>query len=230
MADDVDPMSLLCRRAQADAAPADALAAVVALRRRLEELETEHISAMLGDGASWSAVAGVLGITRQAAHRRFRHRAKPRSACPPRVEASGMPVTANGRSTVQLAREEADAQGSPLVGTEHLLLAVVRNAAGPMARALAAVGIDEDTLRARLQPTVVHTDPPYPEDRRRFTPNARAVLEGALRQATERGAASIGAEDLLLALLRNPAGGAAQTFDVLGVDPEAVFAGLGQRS
>lgn len=225
---DLAPVSELCRRSQGDGGARDALQAIAALRARLDELERGHVAAMVADGASWADVAGALGISRQAAHQRFRDLPRAQSAAGSRAEMQRVLVTGAARGTVRMAREEATAQGATAVGTEHLLLALTRGAPEPVARALAEAGIDEHALRTCLQPTIVE-EGPAPTADGGFTAHAREVLEGSLREAVERGEGYIGADHLLLALLRNPAGGAAQTLEALGVEPRAVFATLSAR-
>lgn len=229
MADELAPMSELCRRAQGDEGPMDGLQAVTALRGRLEDLERRHVSELLGEGATWAQIAEPLDISRQAAHRRYSRLPRPE---PPAAQASAevqrVLVTSAARGTVRLAREEAAALGSPVIGTEHLLLALTCTSPEPVARVLAAAGIDEHALRSTLQPTIIECgEPPHADGG--FTRHAREVLEGSLREAVERGEGYIGAAHLLLALLRNPAGGAAQTLAALGVEPEAIFATLAGR-
>ena len=97
-----------------------------------------------------------------------------------------------------------------------------------MARALQRAGIDEHALRTTLQPTIVPAGQDA-EGRGGFTDYAREVLEGSLREAIKRREGFIGADHLLLALLRNPAGGAAQTLDALGIDPQTLFATLASQ-
>lgn len=226
VSDALIPMSELCRRAQGDKGPADGLQAVSALRGRLQELECQHVADMLGRGATWADVAQPLGITRQAAH--HRHRDVTRSQAPTgaaSAEVQRVLVTSHARGTVRLARQEAAALGAKAVGTEHLLLALTCTSPEPVARVLAEAGIDEHTLRSMLQPTIVDGGEPG-QAGDTFTPYAREVLEGSLREAVERGEGFIGADHLLLSLLRNPAGGAAQTLGALGVQPEAIFATL----
>ena len=233
MTNNLAPISELCHRAQDHEDPADALRALTALRGRLDDLERQHVIEMLERGASWSEIAQTLGITRQAAHHRYRHlprpgAAAPQATSPASAEVRRILVTAAARGTVRLAREEATAQGADAVGTEHLLLALTRTAPEPVARVLSEVGIDEHALRTTLQPTIVDAADPSPADGG-FTPYARQVLEGSLREAVERGEGFIGADHLLLALLRNPAGGAAQTLDALGVKPQVIFTTLANQ-
>lgn len=230
MADDLTPIAELCQRSQGEKGPADALHAVTALRARLDELERRHVGDMLSHGATWADIAETLGITRQAAHHRHRlvRRTKP-SAVAASAEVQRVLVTGAARGTVRLARAEATALGASAVGTEHLLLALAQTAPDPVARVLAEGGIDEHALRTTLQPTLVDAGTPEAADGG-FTAHAREVLESSLREAVERGEGFIGAGHLLLALLRNPAGGAAQTLDALKVESEAIFATLsGQR-
>ena len=229
MADDLAPISELCRRAQGENGSADALHAITALRVRLDALERRHVSDMLSHGATWADIAQTLGITRQAAHHRHRNVARPPApAADASAEVQRVLVTSIARGTVRLAREEATALGAGAVGTEHLLLALTQTAPQPVAHVLAQAGIDEHTLRMTLQPTIVEDGTPQSTDRG-FTVHAREVLEGSLREAVERGEGFIGADHLLLALLRNPAGGAAQTLDALAVKPQAIFATLASR-
>jgi hypothetical protein len=225
VADELTPMSELCRRAHGDAGPQDALSAIGALRERLDALERQHVADMLATGAHWPQIGRALGISRQAAHRRFRDVVERTPSDGSSTQVQRILVTGNARSTVKLAKEEAAVCGAAAVGTEHLLIALVRNAPARVARALGAVGVDEQRLRDCLQPTVVGIQDHVARNER-FTRYAREVLEGSLREAVERGEGYIGTDHLLLALLRNPDGGAAQTLAALGVEPATVSAAL----
>ncbi len=229
MVDDLTPMSELCQRAQGDKGPRDALQALTALRARLDDLERRHVADMLGRGSTWADIGQPLGISRQAAHHRHRH-VSPAEApvAAASAEVQRVLVTSIARGTVRLARREATALGAGAVGTEHLLLALTCTCREPVARVLADAGIDEHALRSTLQPTLVAEEHAAPADGG-FTAHAREVLEGSLREAVERGEGYIGADHLLLALLRNPAGGAAQTLDALGVKPQDIFATLARQ-
>ena len=216
------PMPELCRRAQAGDDPADALRA---LRDRIADLEGAHVRAMLRDGASWTDVAEALGTSRQAAHRRFRDLrvARPAPAAT-RTDVHRVLVTSDARGIVRAARREAERQRAAAIGTEHLLLALLCADVPGAAAALRRAGVTEEAVRAALQPTVVEGELRAADGG--FTPLARQVLEGSLREAVERGEGFIGADHLLLALLRHDDGGAARTLEALGVAREAVRAQL----
>jgi ClpA/ClpB-like protein len=221
-------LSELCRRAHGEEGPAEGLQAISGLRASLDELERQHVGDMLDHGATWAEVADAIGISRQAAHRRFRRPPRRRPTAPPSTEVQQILVTGVARETVRLAREEAAALGAPAVGTEHLLLALARSAPESVARALKSAGIDEEVLRASLQPTIIDDgDPSQAEGT--FTRYAREVLERSLGEAVERGEGFIGPDHLLLALVRNPAGGAAQTLEALGVEPLTVLDALASQ-
>lgn len=216
------PISELCRRAQDEEAPADALRAIRALRERLADMEAAHVAALIGAGATWATVAQALGVSRQAAHRRFQHLPATRPApAAASTDVRRILVTSEARAAVRLSREEAVAQRAPAIGTEHLLLGLLRSDAAAAARALRGAGVEEDAARRALQPTIVEDGDLSPADGG-FTRHAREVLEGTLREAVERGEGFIGPDHLLLALLRNPQGGAARTLEALGVEPESV--------
>ena len=221
------PMPELCRRAQEQDNPADALGAINALRDRLAELERRHVASMLEEEATWTQIAEALGISRQAAHSRFRHipRPKPRSKAPLKAEVERILVTGVARETVRRAAREATDLGAQAIGTEHLLLALLSDAPQAVTQILENAGADEQTLRDALQPTIIENGNES-ENQTGFTAYAREVLEGSLREAVERGDGFIGADHLLLALLRKPEGGAAQTLEALAVDPSELYAAL----
>ena len=167
------------------------------------------------------AIAASLGITRQAAQKRHR-------AASPAQEAVTIPartvlVTASARVAVRLARQEARSLGADTVGTEHLLLGVLRSGDHRAGKVLRELGVSIDDARAAAQPTLVdgqaRAEPPGKDG---ISAYARSVLEQSLREAVARGEGYIGVEHLLLALLREDGGGAARTLSELGIDPDDV--------
>jgi ATP-dependent Clp protease ATP-binding subunit ClpC len=126
------------------------------------------------------------------------------------------------RQVVVHAQEEARALYHGYIGTEHLLLALVRDHSGMGASVLESMGITEDQVRDRLRhymPTVRAED--APSGHIPFTPRAKRVLELGLREALQLGHDFIGTEHLLLALIREEDGLAGRTLRDLGVRLDA---------
>ncbi|MDX6396313.1 MAG: ATP-dependent Clp protease ATP-binding subunit ClpC [Streptosporangiaceae bacterium] len=129
--------------------------------------------------------------------------------------------TDRARRVVVLAQEEARMLSHNYIGTEHLLLGLLHEGEGTAAQALGALGIELDTTRQRLaEITPMGTQPP--SGHIRFTPRAKKVLEHALREAQGLGHDYMGTEHILLGLLREPDGLAAQILVRLDVDLEQV--------
>jgi hypothetical protein len=210
----------LLRRAVSTDDPDDALRAITVLRGELDRLERDHVSCARVAGSAWSAIADALGITRQAAQKRHRGAAPSQTsgAAPIRT----VLVTAPARMAVRVGRQEARAMGSDVVGSEHLLLGVLRSGDHAAARVLNDLGVSLDDARSASQPTLVDGQPTEPPGKDGISAYARSVLEQSLREAVGRGEGFIGPEHLLLALLREDVGGAARTLHELGVDPDAV--------
>jgi ClpA/ClpB-like protein len=213
----------LLRRSVDTQDPSDALRAITILRGELDRLERDAVACARVAGASWSTIADALTISRQAAQKRHRGVQGP-GATPSTAEAvAAVLVTAPARMAVRLARQEARAMGGGIVGTEHLLIGVLRSGDHRAGRILQDMGISVDDARAAAQSTLVDGAPRgEPAGKDGFSTYARAVLEQSLREAVARGDAHIGPEHLLLALLRDDSGGAARTLGELGIDPDAV--------
>jgi ATP-dependent Clp protease ATP-binding subunit ClpC len=142
-------------------------------------------------------------------------------------------VTSEARAVVSMAREEAGALGARAVGSEHLLLGMIRCRSAPAVRALASEGVTLAQARLCAAPTLIDGAPPPGPDGepvaggpQGISAYARAVFEQSLREAVRRGDGYIGVDHLLLASLSDPAGGACRTLEALGVDPAAVRANL----
>jgi len=203
-----------------------ALRAVSALRQELDQIEPELVARALQAGATWSDVARALGVSKQAAHRKHRELARTLQLSSP----GGGPkilVTAEARRAIQFARDEARQLGQPAVGTEHILLGILRCRGSHAVQALNALGVTHDAARLFVQPTM----PGVPEhgagdaaaaDRQGVTSHARRILEGSLREAVKRHEGYIGVEHLLLALLTDSRNGAVQTLEALKTTPKAI--------
>ena len=211
----------LLRRAISTEDPDDALRAITVLRGELDRLERDAVACARVAGASWRTIADALSITRQAAQKRHRGATPQQNAAPP--PARTVLVTAPARMAVRLGRQEARAMGSDIVGSEHLLLGVLRSGGHPASRVLNDLGVTLDDARAAAQPTLVDGKAPdEPAGKDGISAYARAVLEQSLREAIARGEGYIGVEHLLLALLREDVGGAARTLAELGIEPDVV--------
>jgi ribosomal protein S18 acetylase RimI-like enzyme len=129
--------------------------------------------------------------------------------------------TEGARRVIVLAQQEAALLDHNYIGTEHLLLGLIAEGEGVGARALEALDISLPSVRAQVeeiigrgQTTVTGHIP--------FTPRAKKVLELSLLEARELGDQHIGSEHLLLGLVREGEGVAAQVFGRLGVDLDGV--------
>ena len=224
MADPAERLRELLEHATDVGDPDAALRALTTLREELEAFERVQVARALDAGSSYGAVARALGISRQAAHRRYRDLAgvsldDPRGAASERIV-----VTSEARAAVQLAREEAARLGATVVGSEHLVIGLLRLETRA-SDALRGEGISLDGPRTAAQPTLVDVRPP-PRERREeageLSDYARATFERSLHVALARGDRHLGADHLLLAALADAQGGAARTLAELGVDPAAI--------
>ena len=211
----------LLRRAISPEEPDEALRAITALRGELDRLERDAVACARVAGSSWSTIADALSITRQAAQKRHRGASPAQSAAPAPMRT--VLVTAPARMAVRLGRQEARAMGSDVVGSEHLLLGILRSGGHQAARVLNDLGVSLDDARTAAQPTLVDGKAHHePAGKDGISAYARSVLEQSLREAVARGEGYIGVEHLLLALLREDVGGAARTLAELGVEPDVV--------
>ena len=129
--------------------------------------------------------------------------------------------TDRARNAVRLAQEETRRLGHASVDTEHLLLGLLGEPESVGARALVALGLSLDELRAEVERTT-GLDEGAPTGHIPFTPRAKKVLELSLREALSLGDNYIGTEHILLGLVREDRGLAAQVLAGHGADLAAV--------
>jgi Clp amino terminal domain, pathogenicity island component len=125
--------------------------------------------------------------------------------------------TDRARRVVVLAQEEAGRLNHNYIGTEHLLLGLIHEGEGIAARALEALGIRLEVVRAEVEEIIGRGSEP-PAGRIPFTPRAKKVLELSLREALQLSHSYIGTEHILLGLIREGEGVAAQVLVTLGAD------------
>jgi transposase-like protein len=210
--------------------PETALRALTALRQELDATEPVIVRRALQAGASWSQIARALGVTKQAAHRKYRHLFD--QSLGEGAEGARVLVSDEARRSIQFAREEAKRLAQPAVGTEHMLLGVLRCEGSKAVSALNAEGVTLEAARGCLQTTMPGVAPSAlteaHHDRAQASAHARRILEGSRREALRRGDASIGVEHLLLALLSDSRNGAVQTIEELRATPTRIRRQLDQ--
>lgn len=131
--------------------------------------------------------------------------------------------TERARQVVVLAQDEARALRHDYIGTEHLLLGLLREEEGLAARTLAELGVTLNDARDEAR-KIVGLGEGGTAGQIPFTPRAKQTLELSLREALRLGHTYIGTEHILLALARPDAGVAAQILAALEVDAEQVRA------
>ena len=187
-----EPAARICELAEASTTADDAdtaLRALTELRTEIDALVRVQVARALAAGRSFSDVARTLGISRQAAHRRFRDLA-PKDRDDRR---QALVATEAARRVVQIATAEAYAAGTT-PGSEHVLLGVLRTDCDA-SRALRFEGVTPERARACLQSSARagHDAGSMPR-----------ILKHAARVALSRGDREVDLEELLLAALADP--------------------------
>jgi hypothetical protein len=197
--------------------PGRGLEAIRRLRQELERAEEAQVANALASGWSWARIGRALGISRQAVHRKY-------SSCPPSPMSVTVPTIAGSvRVVLVLARTEAAARGDALVGTEHLLLALLQQGEGRAAPALRGAGASLRTLRVAADlyaPSDVCSVPPSQIG---MTARAAAALDHAALLAQQDGDQRMGDGEILQAVLENPMSGAVTLLRATGVSPADVL-------
>jgi hypothetical protein len=171
MAHNAQRIIALLERALTVPEPVQGLTTLTELRSELDALERVHVARALQSGSSYADVAAPLGISRQAAHRRYRNLATP----PPRPM-----LSPEARSALIRAREEATRHGSMSIDSTHLLLAISRQK---------RLGIDVDAARRTFGPPAINATVPtglHPALHARLTRDRGPLrLDHLLRAAIE---------------------------------------------
>ncbi len=125
--------------------------------------------------------------------------------------------TDRARRVVVLAQEEARLLNHNYIGTEHVLLGLIHEGEGVAAKALEQMDISLDAVRREVE-DIIGQGGGAPSGHIPFTPRAKKVLEMSLREALQLGHNYIGTEHILLGLIREGQGVAAQVLVKLGAD------------
>jgi ATP-dependent Clp protease ATP-binding subunit ClpA len=188
--------------------PLESLRDLRDLRRELDAFERRQVARALAEGATFGQIARSLGVSRQAAHRRFRGLA---------ALAAPLATTAAARRVLDFAREEAAAFGSGTPGGEHLLLASLRAPTLSAGVVLRESGATLEEARALVGSA---------HRRGLATTELWETLAGAAREARQRGVRRIDVAHLLIGALDDEEGGAGRTLRALDVEIASVRAGL----
>ncbi|MFC8201372.1 MULTISPECIES: Clp protease N-terminal domain-containing protein [unclassified Streptomyces] len=173
-------------------------------------------------GASWTDIGRSMGVTRQAAQKRFVPKAE--SDLDPSQGFSR--YTPRARNVVVVSQEAARAADHDQIRTEHLVLGLLAEPEGLAAKAITAQGVSLDTVReaatAGLPPRAETVPALIP-----FDAGAKKSLELTFREALRLGHNYIGTEHILLALLEHEAG--TGVLSGLGVDKTAAEANIAEQ-
>jgi hypothetical protein len=198
--------------------PLDYLTESVLVSDHLDDLADELVGYFVGlareAGASWTDIGGSLGVSKQAAQKRF--------VTVKRKKRTGLftRFATQAREVVIRAQEHAREAGSSHVGTEHILLGLVDDEDSVAARAIVACGVALAEVRVAVgggEPDATPVTGHIP-----FSPDAKKLLELSLREALRLGHRRIGSEDILLGMLRDGSSPGARALTGLGVKRTAV--------
>jgi hypothetical protein len=217
---------------RADASSDDPLEQLAQAARSVSEMEQlsdnllDHfVEACRANGRTWTDISSALGVSRQAAHKRF-SAAMPGFARFPGT-ATLERFTDRARAVLRDATQQAREFGQPFVGTEHLLLALFEPAEALAAQVLRELGLSVDAVRDQ-----VRSDPAAGADSREggkpvgdevgYSPRAVQALRHAVEEALKLGHNYIGTEHLLLGLFDDPDALGARILSSMGGDYEDV--------
>jgi ATP-dependent Clp protease ATP-binding subunit ClpC len=137
--------------------------------------------------------------------------------------------TDRARRVVVLAQEEARMLNHDYIGSEHILIALIRESGGVAAQALESLGITEEAARQQVEEITGRGQQDPPRGHIPFTPRAKKILQLSMREAIALGHAYIGTEHILLGLLREDDGAAIRVLNGLDADPNRVRQQVIQR-
>ena len=193
------------------------LSEAVLVAERLGELSDQLVGHFVGlargGGASWTDIGRSLGVSKQAAQKRFVSSADSAALKPGRAFAR---FTDRAKHVVIAAQSEARSRGNPEVGTEHLLLGFLSEPQCLAVRAIESFGASRNSLVGAVESSLGPPQTSVP-GHIPFSRGAKKVRNLALREALRMGHNYIGTEHMLLALLRDDKSTGARILVDLGV-------------
>jgi ClpA/ClpB-like protein len=196
----------------------DAMLAAEALHDVGDALIGHFVDRARRSGQSWSAIGSSMGVTKQAAQKRFKDTGAPPAPLDPQQGFARF--TPEARNVVVGAQNAAAGAGNDTIGAVHLVLGLVADPSSAAVQALAGLGVTAEQVRERATaalPAAAEAVPALIP----FDEAARAVLERSFQEAVSRDAEDVGTRDILLALLTL---GHAAPLPELGVTTEQVVA------
>lgn len=216
----LDELIEFIKQQHAEADPLQHLADAVLAAEHLGEV-ADHLIGHFVDqarrsGASWTDIGRSMGVSKQAAQKRFVLKDVDVSS-PEDMARVYTRYTPRAREVVVAAQEAAGGAGNELIGTEHLLFGLLKDAGGLAAKVIAGLGEPLDDVRLKVTTTFGPRVEPSP-DVLRFSEHARKTLELTFREALRLGHNYIGTEHILLGLLELGAGKGPEVLAAVGVD------------
>jgi hypothetical protein len=201
-----------------DAPSQDPLDLLATASRTITELSTmsdavlDHfVAGARREGRSWTDISGVLGVSKQAAHKRYS------------ITTQGLDrFTARARNTVEASRTVALGLGHTFIGTEHLLLAQFTEPRSVASLILARHHIDQAAVQEKVLALIPGGAPLADTETAAFTPRAAGALSAAVGEALKLGHNYIGTEHLLLALFEDTESVAFRILDGFDLDADGV--------
>jgi hypothetical protein len=216
---DLNSLILRVTEERADVDPLDRLELACSTARELGEVADQLITYFVSEardaGLSWTQIGERMGVTKQAARKRFVPRDIPDEPSVLRERIYGR-YTGRARHVIVLAQSQAKARHHHYIGTEHILLGICGEPAGTGARIIQACGTGPDSLAADLARRLLPPSGEVP-DRPAFTAGAKKVIELTARKARQLGHDRIGTGHLLLGLLIQGGGLAAEVLAEAGI-------------
>ncbi len=205
-----------------DGGPLERLSAAVLAAEQLDEL-ADHLIGHFVDqarraGASWTEIGQNMGVSKQAAQKRF----VPRESDNDALQGGGLfdRFTPRAKQAVTEAHEAAREARHGFVGTEHVVLGLLSQPEGLAARAIEAQGVRLDAVRAAVVALFAPGADEAVTGHLPYTRRAKKLLELTIREALKLGHNYVGTEHILLGLLSDEEGLSGQALIGLGVTKE----------
>lgn len=133
------------------------------------------------------------------------------------------PYTAKAKNVLALAEKAAAASGQGYIGTEHILLGLIREKSGVASTILLQDGVEEDKLVTLIKDYIAPENGIAIQEREGYSPKAREVLEEASAQAQRFHAELVGTEHLLLAILKENDNVAVRLLTTMGISQQKLY-------